>query len=188
MVVFSGNPGEYQSNIGNSTFEQCKQRAADMGNNTFIFGKQVGSNGVAPCYVGGNASNVVDDNKYCTSSGNGQRLGGEIPGYTTKHKSFLGRTHHTYHPPVPTFSKYTTDGAENGNLNQTFHITDNLEAKRIPVNMARKGVVNAPGDFQLISGYRSPGNIISQGTFTNIDDVKNLCRETNGCAGFENTR
>ena len=182
---FSGNPGEYQSNIGNSTFEQCKQRAADMGNNTFIFGKQVGSNGVAPCYVGGNASNVVDDNKYCTSSGNGQRLGGEIPGYTTKHKSFLGRTHHTYHPPVPTFSKYTTDGAENGNLNQTFHITDNLEAKRIPVNMARKGVVNAPGDFQLISGYRSPGNIISQGTFTNIDDVKNLCRETNGCAGFE---
>ena len=77
------------------------------------------------------------------------------------------------------------DGSNSNNLNQMYHITDNLEAKYIPHNLAKKGVVNAPGEFQLISGYYSPGNIIDKGTFTNIEDVKKICKQTAGCGGFQ---
>jgi len=79
------------------------------------------------------------------------------------------------------------DGSNSNNLNKMYHITDNLEAKYIPDNLAKKGVVNAVGDFQLLSGYHnSAGNISGKtGKYTNVEDVKKMCKQTDGCAAFE---
>lgn len=178
----TGFPGEYQSDLGNATYAQCKQRAADKGKNVFMFGKQNGSSGTAPCYIDGSARGTVNDVTYCYSTGKNPRFGGEIPGYTTKHKSRFGRTHHTYHPPVPTYSKYTTEGANISALNRTYHITDDLQARWI--QGAERGEGGDKTRFQRLNNYDSAGNDITSGTSGNINEIKNLCKNTNGCAGF----
>ena len=178
----TGNPGEYQSDLGNASVAQCRQRAADKGSNVYMFGKQDGSTGTAPCYVGGSAGGIVNDTTYCYSTGKDPRFGGEIPGYTTKHKARFGRTHHTYHPPVPTYSKYTTEGANISALNKTYHITDDLQA-RLVVH-AKRGNKESPNNYQLLNNYNSAGNDITTATSGDINEIKNLCKNTNGCAGF----
>lgn len=181
----TGVPGEYQSDLGNATFAQCKQRAADKGKNVFMFGKQNGSSGTAPCYIDGSAGATVNDVTYCYSTGKNPRFGGEIPGYTTKHKSRFGRTHHTYHPPVPTYSKYTTEGANISALNRTYHITDDLQAKNIPEGeLFKRGSKGSRGKYQVLNGYGSKGNDIKKGSANDISDIKRMCDETDGCAGF----
>ncbi len=181
----TGNPGEIQSDLANISFEGCRQRAADKGSNTFMFGKQNGTTGTAPCYLNGTASSAQNDVQYCYSTGQNPRFGGEIPGYTTKHKSKFGRTHHTWHPPVPTFSKYTTTGANNSLLNKSYHITDDLQARNIPEGeLFKRGSKGSVGKYQVLNGYGSKGNDIKSGSANDISDVKSMCDETDGCAGF----
>ena len=52
--------------------------------------------------------------------------------------------------------------------------------------MARKGVKNAPSEFQVINNFDSAGYDITggQGNSSNIEDIKKKCIETPGCAGF----
>ena len=186
---FSGNTGTYQEDLGDTTFSQCQQRAADKGSDVFIFGQANGS--TAPCYVGGDTNSPVNG-KYC--SGSDPVFGGEIPGYEKKlnwlqkikrdEDIFLGEADPYWVPAVSTYSKYTTTGANNSSLNKAYHITDDLIAKKYPDSMAQNGVLNAPGEFQLIDGYYATGTAISSGTSTNIDEIKKLCIATQGCNGF----
>ena len=182
----AGNPGEIQSDLANISFEGCRQRAADKGSNTFMFGKQDGTTGTASCYLNGTASSVQNDIQYCYSTGENPIFGGEVPDYTTKHKSKFGKTHHTYHPAVPTFSKYTTTGANNSLLNKSYHITDDLQARNMTDGViSQRGVKNAEGSYHKMSGFDSAGNDIKCGyTSDTVNDVNNECTETEGCAGF----
>lgn len=67
--------GEYQSDLENTTFAQCQQRAADKGLNTFHLGINSGSTG--KCYMGGaTSSNTSDGN---CGNNNGVRWGGHLP-------------------------------------------------------------------------------------------------------------
>ena len=133
-------------------------------------------NSTGQCFIGGGGSGIVKDSICSVAPGVG-RMGRSIPGH---HKGFH------YHHGYTAYAIYQTKNASNANLNQTFHITDNLEAKRIPDNMARKGVKNAPSDFQVINNFDSAGYDMTggQGISSNIEDVKKKCIETPGCAGF----
>ena len=169
----SKNPGSYQSDLGVTTFNACKQRAADEGHNIFSMGPNQG-NSQGQCFIGGGGSGIVKDSICSVAPGVG-RMGRSIPGH---HKGFKWKRGYT------AYAIYQTKNASNANLNQTFHITDNLEAKRIPDNMARKGVTNAPSDFQVINNFDSAGYDITGGHSSNIEEIKQKCINTPGCAGF----
>ena len=232
----AGWPGEYQSDLGNTSYETCAQRAADKGSNIF----HMGSGGT--CYVGGSANDSKDGN-YCGSK-DGKKIGGEIPGYYTGgFEWFTGSMKEgyencgygpsnsssrrgggggggggggsgwdwnwggwggggdwgwggwgglgdwswgrTWHPPVPVYSRYTTEGANNSTLGKSYHITDDLKARNIPEGeLFKRGTKGSPGKYQVLNGYGSKGNDIKSGTANDTADIKNMCDETDGCAGF----
>jgi hypothetical protein len=172
----SKNAGSYQSDLAVTTFAACKQRAADVGSNTFSVGPNYG-NGAAQCFIGGGGSGIVKDSICSVAPGVG-RMGKSVKGH---HKGFKWKRGYT------AYAIYNTDYANNTNLNQTFHITDDLEAKLIPSGPMNKiGVVNAPSEFQVINNFDSAGYDITggQGNSSNIEDIKKKCIETPGCAGF----
>ena len=157
---------EYESNLGdNATFDQCKQRAADKGSDTFALGTNNGNN-TSRCYISTNGGSGIVDNSSCPISGQynmgGQTSSGDV-----------------------TYAYYNTNNANNSNLAQSYHINDNLEANLIPSNMLQSGVVNTQDEFQLMEGYSSYGSTISTGTYTSIENLKKLCRQTEGCVGFQ---
>jgi hypothetical protein len=154
-------------NLGdNATFEQCKQRAADKGSNTFALGPNNGNN-TSKCYISNNEGNGIVDNSLCSIINGQNNMGGQTSSGDV------------------TYAYYNTSNANNSNLAQSYHINDGLEASFIPNSMIQSGISNTPGKFQLMEGYSSYGNTISQGTITNINDVKQLCMQTKGCTGFQ---
>ncbi len=161
------NPGEYQSDLEDATFESCSQRAADIGSNVFMFGPKSGSSEKSSCYVGETSDVVKDGAEYCYKTSQGHHLGG------------INATGQT------TYAKYTTKNAGRANLNQLFNITDDLQARLIPESLVHRGKVNMVGDFQLMDGYMSGGNDIgTTAESSNLDEVKNICRKTENCSGF----
>lgn len=88
-----------------------------------------------------------------------------------------------YYPPIQTYAGYSTTNADNSALAKTYHITDNIQSKRYPDSMAPI----TGNDFQEIPGFDSIGNDITSGSLKGgqtVEDIKNLCRNTPGCAGF----
>jgi len=177
----SKNAGSYQSDLAVTTFDACKQRAADVGSNVFSMGPNYG-NSAGQCFIGGGGSGIVKDS-LCSVTGNDKRMGRNVAGKWVK-SGWIGWR---YQEPYTAYAIYNTDYANNTNLNQTFHITDDLEAKLIPSGPMNKiGVVNAPSEFQVINNFDSAGYDITggQGNSSNIEDIKKKCIETPGCAGF----
>jgi len=182
-------PQSHESDLGDSaTFEQCKQRAADKGSNTFALGPNNGGNKTR-CYVGsgmGGSGIVKTSTCSVASDSAGNRMGRTVPG-----KFGVTGGNHWWNETFGWISGYTayaiynTDNASVANLNRTYHINDNLEAKWIPNGpMNQIGVANAPGDFQVLNNFGSSGNDITNGSSNNIEEIKQKCIETPGCAGF----
>jgi len=178
-VNCSKNAGIYQSDLGNNTMEACSRRAADMGSNVFQLGPDEG-NGRGKCYIGGGGGNTVNDSICSVSPGVG-RMG------RNKEGSFMnigGQNffdwNYEWVPGYTAYATYQTQNADNTNLGQTFHITDNLTKKQYPNNM-----ISGYGDeFELQQGYNSYGNDIVSGSGLSIEQIKQKCRETPGAAGF----
>jgi hypothetical protein len=181
-------PQGHEPDLGdNATYEQCRRRAADKGSNSFALGPNSGNN-TTKCFVGsGMGGSGVVKTSLCSVAGNsaGNRMGRKVSGKfgVTGGNHWWNETF-GWIPGYTAYAIYNTDNASNANLNQTFHITDNLEAKRIPDNMAKKGVVNAPSEFQVINNFDSAGYDITNGSSNNIEEIKQKCIETPGCAGF----
>jgi len=257
----SQNAGSYQSDLNVTSFNACKQRAADKGSNVFSMGPNESSNISIDITIG--------SNKYAGTSGKGlvrwlyrdktysnneeifngvskgqsisktfnppgSPIGAQLTcssndGYYISAISFNGiassnigwidldspgkwpvNRDYTLSPPndetrrgkcyigngselesdscsIPSvYSVYQTQGANNSNLNKTYHITD-TEANLIPNGpMNTKGVKNAPSDFQVINNFNSWGDDIvgGQGNSSNIEEIKQKCIETPGCTGF----
>ena len=172
----SKNYGSYQSDLGVTTFNSCKQRAADEGHNIFTMGPNQG-NSKGHCFIGGGGSGIVKDSICSVAPGVG-RMGRKVRSRRKGFKKIRGYT---------AYAVYKTEGANINNLNKTYHITDDLEAKMIPSGpMNTKGVTNGPSDFQVINNFDSAGYDMTggQGISSNIEDVKKKCIETPGCAGF----
>jgi hypothetical protein len=178
-VNCSKNAGIYQSDLGNNTMEACSRRAADMGSNVFQLGPDEG-NGRGKCYIGGGGGNTVNDSICSVSPGVG-RMG------RNKEGSFMnigGQNffdwNYEWVPGYTAYATYQTQNADNTNLGQTFHITDNLTKKQYPNNM-----ISGYGDeFELQQGYDSYGNDIVSGSGLSVEQIKQKCRETPGAAGF----
>jgi len=178
-VNCSKNAGIYQSDLGNNTMEACSRRAADMGSNVFQLGPDEG-NGRGKCYIGGGGGNTVNDSICSVSPGVG-RMG------RNKEGSFMnigGQNffdwNYEWVPGYTAYATYQTQNADNTNLGQTFHITDNLTKKQYPNNM----ISGYGDDFELQRGYDSYGNDIVCGSGLSIEQIKQKCRETPGAAGF----
>lgn len=174
------NPGEFQSDLGNNTMEACSRRAADMGSNLFQLGPDEG-NGRGKCYIGNYGSgNTVKDNICSVSPGVG-RMGRNMPG---QYKNIGGKGFwdwdYEWVPSYVAYAAYETKNADNSNLGQTFHITDDLTRKQYPNNM-----ISGYGDeFEIARGYNSYGNDIVSGSGLTIEQIKQKCIETPGAAGF----
>jgi hypothetical protein len=178
-VNCSKNAGIYQSDLGNNTMEACSRRAADMGSNVFQLGPDEG-NGRGKCYIGGGGGNTVNDSICSVSPGVG-RMGRNKEGsfMNIGGKSFWDWDYE-WVPGYTAYATYQTQNANNTNLGQTFHITDNLTKKEYPNNM-----ISGYGDeFELQQGYNSYGNDIVSGSGLSIEQIKQKCRETPGAAGF----
>lgn len=169
------SPGEYQSDLGNTTIDSCKQRAADLGYNVFQLGQNTSSS-QAPCYIGGSTNNDNGSNcPYVNGIGN---VGQNIPSKYVKSKYWWRRGYWT--SPISTYATYTTSGADNQSLGTTYHITDDLKKVIYPNNM-----VSIEGtDFHFVGNYDSIGNDISSGSGLSIEQVKQKCIDTPGAAGF----
>lgn len=155
--------GEYQSDLEttnkkNDNIERCRQRAADLGTNSFSIGVD------GRCYIGG--SNKVD-NKYCLNE-NGKWYGNKMSeGDIT----------------ASTYANYTTTNANARSLAKTYHIDDNLTYKEYPKNITP--ILGTT--FEEFPGYDSVGNDLESGTLSDvggIEQLKNKCIKTTGCAGF----
>ena len=129
------------------------------------------------CFIGGGGSRIVKDSICSVAPGVG-RMGKSVKSRRKGFKYIRGYT---------AYAVYETKDANINNLNKTYHITDDLEAKMIPSGpMNTKGVTNGPSDFQVINNFDSAGYDMTggQGISSNIEDVKKKCIETPGCAGF----
>ena len=178
-VNCSKNAGIYQSDLGNNTMEACSRRAADMGSNVFQLGPDEG-NGRGKCYIGGGGGNTVKDSICSVVPGVG-RMGRNKEGsfMNIGGKSFWDWDYE-WVPGYTAYATYQTQNADNTNLGQTFHITDNLTKKEYPNNM-----ISGYGDeFELQQGYDSYGNDIVSGSGLSVEQIKQKCRETPGAAGF----
>lgn len=88
-----------------------------------------------------------------------------------------------YYSSEPTYAGYKTSNADNSALAKTYYITDNIQSKLYPDSIATK----TGNDFEEVSGFDSWGNDILSGTLKDnetIEDIKKLCINTQGCAGF----
>ena len=179
FVNCSKNAGAYQSDLGNNTMEACSSRAADMGSNVFQLGPDEG-NGRGKCYIGGGGGNTVTDSICSVVPGVG-RMGRNKEGSFRNigGKSFWDWDYE-WVPGYTAYATYQTQNANNTNLGQTFHITDNLTKKEYPNNM----ISGYGDDFELQQGYDSYGNDIVSGSGLSVEQIKQKCRETPGAAGF----
>ena len=164
----SKNAGSYQSDLGNTSFNVCKQRAADVGSNVFTMGPNQG-NSTGNCYIGGGGNRIVKDSICSVAPGVG-RMGGKVKSRWKGFKRIRGYT---------AYATYQTKDANNVNLGDTFHITDNLTTKQYPDHMIKDGT-----EFQMVSGYGSKGNDITSGSGLSIEQIKQKCLDTPNSGGF----
>jgi hypothetical protein len=165
----SRNAGSYQSDLGTTTFNRCKQRAADEGSNVFSMGPNEG-NSKGKCYIGGGGGRIVKDSICPVAPGVG-RMGGKVRSRRKGFKKIRG-----YY----VFATYETENANNSNLGDTFHITDNLTKKQYWAGNVNKDST----EFQMIPGYGSRGNDITSGSGLSIEQIKQKCLDTPNSAGF----
>jgi len=179
FVNCSRNVGSYQDDLGNATMDMCSKRAEDMGSNVFQLGPDQG-NGRGNCYIGGGGGNTVSDSICSVAPGVG-RMGRNMPG---KFENVGGKKwwqfDYEWTPGYTAYATYQTKNADNSNLGQTFHITDNLTKKQYPNDM----ILGYGDEFEIASGYNSYGNDIISGSGLTIDQIKQKCIETPGAAGF----
>ena len=164
----SKTAGSYQSDLGVTSFNRCKQRAADEGSNVFTMGPNQG-NSKGQCFIGGGGSRIVRDSICSVAPGVG-RMGKSVRSRRKGFKYIRGYT---------AYAVYETEGANNVNLGDTFHITDNLDKKQYPDHMIKAGT-----EFQMIPGYGSRGNDITSGSGLSIEQIKQKCLDTPNSAGF----
>jgi hypothetical protein len=178
-VNCSINAGSYQDDLGNATMDMCSKRAEDMGSNVFQLGPDQG-NGRGNCYIGGGGGNTVEDSICSVAPGVG-RMGRNVAGkFENEGGNNWWQFDYEWTPGYTAYATYQTKNADNSNLGQTFHITDNLTKKQYPNNM-----ISGYGDeFELQQGYNSYGNDIVSGTGLSIEQIKQKCIETPGAAGF----
>ena len=160
--------GSYQSDLGVTTFNICKQRAADEGSNVFSMGPNEG-NSKGKCYIGGGGSTIVKDSN-CSVAPDVGRMGGNVKSKRKGLKKIRGYT---------AYAVYQTEDANNSNLGDTFHITDDLTKKQYSDNMLKGGT-----EFQMIPGYGSRGNDITSGSGLSIEQIKQKCLDTPNSGGF----
>lgn len=179
-VNCSKNVGRYQNDLGNTTMEACSRRAADMGSNVFQLGPDEG-NGRGKCYIGAGAGgNTVADSICSVAPGVG-RMGRNVAGkFENEGGNNWWQFDYEWTPGYTAYATYQTKNADNSNLGQTFHITDDLTKKKYPNNM-----ISGYGDkFEIARGYNSYGNDITSGSGLTIEQIKQKCIETPGAAGF----
>lgn len=167
-VQCSKKKGSYQSDLGVTTFTACKQRAADEGSNVFSLGSNK-DNGTGYCYIGGGGSRIVKDSICSVAPGVG-RMGKNVK---KKRKGFK------IIPGYSAYAVYQTQNANNSNIGDTFHITDDLTKKQYPNHMIKDGT-----EFQMMSGYDSRGYDITSGTGLSLEEIKQKCLDTPGSGGF----
>lgn len=174
----SKNAGSYQSDLGNTSFNVCKQRAADKGSNVFTMGPNQG-NSKGKCYIGGGGNRIVKDSICSVAPGVG-RMGKTVSG---KMENIGGKKWYDFDyewvDGYTAYATYQTKDANNVNLGDTFHITDNLTTKQYPAHMIKDGT-----EFQMISGYGSKGNDITSGSGLSIEQIKQKCLDTPNSGGF----
>jgi hypothetical protein len=164
----SKNAGSYQSDLGTTSFNICKQRAADEGSNVFSMGPNYG-NSKGQCYIGGGGSRIVKDSICSVAPGVG-RMGKSVK---SRHKGFK------YIRGYTAYATYQTENANNSNLGETFHITDDLTKKQYWDGNVKDGT-----EFQMIPGYGSKGNDITSGSGLSIEQIKQKCLDTPNSGGF----
>jgi hypothetical protein len=164
----SKNKGSYQSDLGTTSFNICKQRAADEGSNVFSMGPNYG-NSKGQCFIGGGGSRIVK-NSVCSVAPGVGRMGKSVKSRQKGFKYIRGYT---------AYAIYQTENANNSNLGDTFHITDDLTKKKYPDHMIKQGT-----EFQMISGYGSRGNDITSGSGLSIEEIKQKCLDTPNSGGF----
>lgn len=176
-VECSTNAGWYQSDLGTTSLEACAKRAEDMGSNRFQMGPNQG--GAASCYIGG-GGNTVNSSICSVAPGQG-RFGGNKSGYwVNTGGNRWWNWNYRWIPGYTAYATYDTDNANNSNLAETYHITDDLRKKKYPSNM----IDGYGDDFQLLPGYDSYGNNITSGSGLTVEQIKKKCLETPGAAGF----
>ena len=177
-IQCSQNPGSYQEDLGSTTLEACAKRAEDMGSNVFQLGPNNG-NGTGNCYVGGGGSPLSD--QLCPNVPGVGNMGVVQPGsWQQTGQSWWWSWNYSWIPGYNGFATYQTEGANNANLGDTYHITDDLRRKKYPWYLA----FSYGNEFQLLSGYNSYGNDIVSGSGLTVEQVKKKCLETPGAAGF----
>jgi hypothetical protein len=164
----SKNAGSYQSDLGVTYFNRCQQRAADVGSNVFTMGPNQG-NSTGQCFIGGGGSGIVKDSICSVAPGVG-RMGGKVKSRWKGLKRIRGYT---------AYATYQTKDANNVNLGDTFHITDNLTTKQYPSHMIKDGT-----EFQNVGRYDSYGNDIVSGSGLSLEQIKQKCLDTPGSGGF----
>ncbi len=179
FVQCSQSPGAYQSDLGSTTIDACAKRAADMGSNVFQMGKNNGG-GRGACYVGGGGRTRGAND--CPNVPGVGRMGKEKRGRRTRRRRgwWSWRWIYSWIPGFNTYATYVTSGANNANLGDTYHITDDLTKKKYPNYM----VSDYGNEFELLSGYNSYGNDITSGSGLTIQQLKKKCIDTPGAAGF----
>jgi len=174
----SKNAGSYQSDLGTTSFNVCKQRAADKGSNVFTMGPNQG-NSKGKCFIGGGGSQIVEDSICSVAPGVG-RMGRTVSGkFERVGKKTWYNLDYEWVDGYTAYAVYETKGANNVNLGNTFHITDNLTTKQYPKHMTNDGT-----EFQMISGYGSKGNDITSGSGLSIEQIKQKCLDTPNSGGF----
>jgi hypothetical protein len=181
FVQCSQSPGAYQSDLGSTTINACAKRAEDMGSNVFQMGTNNGG-GRGACYIGGGGyARSANDCPNVPGVGRmGKVKNGRYTRRRVRRRWWSWKWIYTWIPGFNTFATYETSGANNSNLGETYHITDDLTKKKYPNNM----VSGYGNDFELLSGYDSYGNDITSGSGLTIQQIKQKCIETPGAAGF----
>jgi hypothetical protein len=90
-------------------------------------------------------------------------MGRDKPGRQTRRRQrrrwWGWRWIYNWIPGFNAYATYETSGANNANLGDTYHITDDLTKKKYPNYM----VSDYGNEFELLSGYNSYGNDITSG-------------------------
>lgn len=174
--------GQIQKDLGKTTIPGCKQRAEDMGVNTFQMGPNESDR--AYCYLGDGSSDTYENGtSNCPTNSSNQRLGKHVPGRFEEVQGsgfFSGYALPEWVDPHDTYATYTMSGANISNLGKTYYVTDDLKTKMYPDEL----LTNHGDSFEFAGNFDSVGNDIISGTGLSLEQVKSKCIDTPGSAGF----
>lgn len=172
--------GQIQTDLGETTFESCRQRAEDKGVNTFQMGPNDSDR--AYCYLGDGSSDTYENgSSNCPTNSSNHRLGRHVPERFEEPKKV---TFFNFIPqlvdPYDTYATYTMSGANINNMGKTYYVTDDLKTKMYPDDL----LTNDGDSFEFAGNFDSAGNDIVSGTGLSLEQVKVKCINTPNSAGF----